>query len=226
MNYPTNELEETPLGDRDEYIVKKGDTLYKIAQMFNTTVANIMQTNGLSTPNLNIGQLLVIPKRPQPMQMPKDMKEHKDNFEEYMVEKGDTLYSIAQATNTTTDELININSLASSTIFPGQVLLVPKRVPSGAITVEEYTTQENDTIESIARKLGVNPVIIGFYNDFSKLMLSPNQKINIPRRPRTYTITDGDTPETITSRNKLAYRELVELNRSTWLKPGSRINIG
>jgi hypothetical protein len=57
-------------------------------------------------------------------------------------------------------------------------------------------------------------------------VLAPNQKINVPHKPRVYTITDGDTPETVTSRNKLAYRELVELNRSSWLKPGTKINIG
>lgn len=216
MNYPTDNLEQSMMGEHFEYVVQKGDTLYQIAKKYGTTVADIMEINELTTTNLSVGQLLVIPKR----------KNEIGEYDQYMVEAGDTLYGIAKATGTTVDELILINSLASNTIYPGQVLLVPKRVPSGAIYIEEYTTMPNDTIEIIARKLGVNPVIIGFYNDFSKLKLAPNQSINIPRKRKTYTVTDKDTPESITSRYKLAYRELLELNKDQWLKPGTEIKIG
>jgi LysM repeat protein len=216
MNYPTADLEETMIGEHFEYVVKKGDTLYQIAKKYDTTVADIMEINGLTTTNLSIGQLLVIPKR----------KEEAGDFEQYLVEAGDTLYSIAKATGITVDELIQINSLASNTIYPGQVLLVPKRVPSGAIYIEEYMTEPNDTIETIARKLGVNAEILGFYNDFAKLKLAPNQSINIPRRSLTYTVAEGDTPESITTRHKLAYRELVEFNSDQWLKPGTKIKVG
>lgn len=218
MNYPTADLEQSMIGEHFEYIVQKGDTLYQIAKKYDTTVSDIMEINGLTTTNLSIGQLLVIPRRKE--------TEEKSEYDQYMVEAGDTLYSIAKRMGSTVDELIQINSLATNTIYPGQVLLVPKRVPSGAIYIEEYLTMPNDTLESIAKKLGVNPVIIGFYNDFSKLKLAPNQNINIPRRRTTYTVTEGDTPETITSRHKLAYRELVEFNSDQWLKPGTKIKIG
>lgn len=43
------------------YIVKSGDTLYKIARMYNTTVTNLLELNNLSTSNLSIGQKLVVP---------------------------------------------------------------------------------------------------------------------------------------------------------------------
>lgn len=42
------------------HIVKKGDTLWKIAKMHKTTVEDIMQLNGLESDNLNIGDKLYI----------------------------------------------------------------------------------------------------------------------------------------------------------------------
>lgn len=42
------------------YIVKKGDSLYSIAQKYNTSVDNIKRKNNLTTNNLSIGQTLKI----------------------------------------------------------------------------------------------------------------------------------------------------------------------
>lgn len=45
------------------YYVKSGDTMYKIAQKFNTTVDNILKANEISNPNyISEGQLLIIPE--------------------------------------------------------------------------------------------------------------------------------------------------------------------
>ncbi len=46
-----------------EYIVKSGDTLYRIAQYYNTTVDEIKKLNNLTTNSLIIGQVLQIPKK-------------------------------------------------------------------------------------------------------------------------------------------------------------------
>ncbi|SJZ56706.1 BsuPI-related putative proteinase inhibitor [Selenihalanaerobacter shriftii] len=45
-----------------EYVVKRGDTLYKIARRFNTTVAEIVEANQLQNINvLEVGQVIIIP---------------------------------------------------------------------------------------------------------------------------------------------------------------------
>lgn len=46
---------------RTSYRVKSGDTLYGIAISFGTTVAAIMQLNGLTSTTLHVGQVLLIP---------------------------------------------------------------------------------------------------------------------------------------------------------------------
>lgn len=50
-----------PAGKYREYVVVKGDSLYLIAQAFNTTIAKITELNGLKSNKLSIGQKLLIP---------------------------------------------------------------------------------------------------------------------------------------------------------------------
>ena len=40
------------------YIVKKGDSLYKIAQTYNTTVSQLMKLNNLDNTIINVGQII------------------------------------------------------------------------------------------------------------------------------------------------------------------------
>ena len=49
-----------PTTTQQTYTVKKGDSLYKIAQKFNTSVDNIKRKNNLISNNLSIGQILKI----------------------------------------------------------------------------------------------------------------------------------------------------------------------
>lgn len=48
--------------ERQTYVVKNGDNLYKIAEQFNTTVLQLMELNQLQNTTLSIGQILVIGK--------------------------------------------------------------------------------------------------------------------------------------------------------------------
>ena len=43
------------------YIVKNNDSLYKIAKIYNTSVNNIKSLNGLTSDNLDVGQVLLLP---------------------------------------------------------------------------------------------------------------------------------------------------------------------
>ena len=91
----------------DEYIVKKGDTLYSIAKKYNTDINTIKSLNNLTNNIISIGQIIKLP-----------------NKNIYIVEKGDTLYSISKKFNTTVDNLKSINNLNSNTLSIGQNLIV------------------------------------------------------------------------------------------------------
>lgn len=78
------------------YTIKQGDTLYKIANTYNTTVDELVRVNGLTRPNdLAIGQNIFIPS------------ENRSN--PYTVISGDTMYRIAQKFGITLEELISAN---------------------------------------------------------------------------------------------------------------------
>ena len=93
------------------YIVKNGDSLWKIANTFGTTVNNIKSLNGLINDNLSIGQILLIPKST-------------NISNTYTVKSGDSLWSIAKKYNTTVNALKNINNLTSNTLSIGQILRI------------------------------------------------------------------------------------------------------
>ncbi len=153
------------------------------------------------------------------------MSRAKNDYTEYTVKKGDSLYSIAKKFGTTVAEITDVNMLTTSTIFPNQVLLVPNVKDAQDVYLEEYVTKQNDTIDSIARMYNIDTSLIGAYNDFGKLLLAQGQKISIPRKVKTYKVTGNDTLATILQKTGLTLDELVELNAGTWLKKGNTIYI-
>ncbi|MGA9466447.1 MAG: LysM peptidoglycan-binding domain-containing protein, partial [Exiguobacterium marinum] len=103
-----------------KYTVKSGDTLYKIATMYNTTVAKIAAANNITNVNLiSVGQMLIIPGTtvtPPPATTVK-----------YTVKSGDTLYKIATMYNTTVAKIAAANNITNvNLISVGQVLTIPK----------------------------------------------------------------------------------------------------
>jgi membrane-bound lytic murein transglycosylase D len=107
----------TGQGGQTDYVVKKGDSLWKIARRYNTTVNALTSLNNLQSTTLQIGQVLRI----SPSVAPSTLA----NTREYMVKKGDSPYLIAKRNHMDLYEFLRLNNLtAQSTIFPGQIVLV------------------------------------------------------------------------------------------------------
>ncbi len=142
---------------------------------------------------------------------------------EYTVKKGDSLYTIAKKYNTTVQVLTDINMLTTNNIFPGQVLLIPKVDENNQeYYFENYIIKPGDTVESIAADNGVDPVLIGLYNDFSSYQLMDGQIIKIPKN-NTYIIKNNDTVETVLSKANKTAEEILKANASQWFKVGTKI---
>lgn len=93
------------------YVVKKGDSLWLIANKYDTTVEKIKSTNNLKSNTLSIGQVLVIPSSSE--------------FITYTVKKGDSLWLIANKYNTTVDNIKKLNNLSSNNLQINQKLILP-----------------------------------------------------------------------------------------------------
>ncbi len=150
----------------NEYVVQKGDTLYSIARKFNTTVDNLKSLNNITTDSLAIGQILKIPGE--------------ENITEntYAVKKGDSLYSIARANNTTVDKLKDINNLTSNNLSIGQILKLPSGDTNKVNVV--YTVKKGDSLYSIAREYGTTVDALKKLNNITSNTLSIGQKLLLP----------------------------------------------
>jgi LysM repeat protein len=97
----------------DVYIVQRGDTLASIAARYGTTIAELVKLNHLTNANhIYVGQRLIVRGvvvDPIPAT--------------YMVQRGDTLYSIGLRFHLTVSQLVQLNNLVNpNRIYAGQVL--------------------------------------------------------------------------------------------------------
>ena len=127
------------------YTVKKGDSLYNIARRYDTTVDQIIKLNNLSSINLSIGQKLLVPESGESVSsLP--------SYINYIVKKGDSLWSIAKKYNTTVNDIMKDNNLNTSGLSVGQNLKIRT---DGQVAVEECYGEEyipNDSITYIVKK--------------------------------------------------------------------------
>ena len=113
------------------YIVRRGDSLYKIANVYNTTVDDLIKLNNLSSTLLSIGQTLKIKQSINP-NLPEsgEIKEcfgkgyKEPTYQTYTVQRGDSLYTIAKKYNTKVDNLIALNNLKTNNLSIGQILKI------------------------------------------------------------------------------------------------------
>jgi len=106
-------------GNLEEYVVRKGDSLWEIAKRFNTRTKTIISLNNLKNTRLSVGQVILIPKRTD------DGSEQRVSYE---VRQGDSPYTIAKKHSMSLTQFLKINNLTPrSTIFPGQKVYVMVR---------------------------------------------------------------------------------------------------
>lgn len=150
--------------DSSPYIVQPGDTFYRLATKFKTTVDAIVRLNPGVDPNrLVVGQIICVPGQPYPGCPPETFG--------YMIQAGDTLYSIASSNYTTVGVLIALNpGVDPNNLRVGQVICVPEvqyPMPPGRPCLTglvPYTVKPGDTIFGIAKARGVPMSLILRYN--------------------------------------------------------------
>ena len=148
----------------------------------------------------------------------------RNNDYEYVVKKGDSLYTIAKKYNVTVDELLKVNGLTSALIYPNQVLIVPLN-NNGNIYFMEYVVKDNDTLDSIAGKYNISLNELKNYNNFDKLYLLSDQVIYIPAERKTHKVVATDTIDYILRKYDMTLEELVELNKHKLLVIDSYLNV-
>lgn len=188
------------------YTVKKGDSLWKIANKYNTTVEKLKSANNLKTNTLSVGQKLVIPS----------ISVSPEVSDTYIVQKGDSLWSIANKFNMTVSELKNLNNLTNNLLSIGQVLKIKDSFNNGKTT---YTVQKGDSLWVIANKYGITTEELKSYNNLTSNLLSIGQVLKIPQGKTSteniYTVKKGDSLWTIANRYNTTVEKIKVLNNLT-----------
>lgn len=125
---PVDEPEEadqpgTPTETPSTYTVQAGDTLFRIAQRFGTTVEALARANNITNVNrLDVGTVLTIPGEG-------DLPPDEPGQEQiHVVQAGETFFRIAQRYGFTVDELASYNNIANpNRIDVGQQIRIPAR---------------------------------------------------------------------------------------------------
>jgi LysM repeat protein len=110
----------TPPASGQTYVVKAGDGLYRIAQMYGVSWPALAQLNNVQPPAyvIYVGQVLAIPGTGTPT-VPA-------GYTQYVVKQGDYLVSIARQYNKNWYTLATVNGIVAPwIIYPGQTLLIP-----------------------------------------------------------------------------------------------------
>lgn len=171
----------------DFYIVQPGDTLYSIARKNGVSVTDIKNINSLTSDVLSIGQKLYL-------------KSIDNGDNKYIVNSGDTLYSIARKYGVSVDDLISSNNLYSNVLTIGQELIIPvveMEDPNDENIDNNYSTyivEKGDSLWKIAGKYNIPVQELINLNNLSNLTLQIGQELIVPNtNTEEYIVISGDT---------------------------------
>jgi len=188
----------------DVYTVKSGDSLYKIATLYNVSVDELKRLNNLTSNLLSVGQVLKLPST------------ENLSTNTYTVKSGDSLYKIANAYNTDVSMLMSLNNLKSNLLSIGQVLKVPLNLDE-VVQEETYVVQSGDNLYNIANSYNVSVDELKKYNNLTSNLLSIGQVLRIPEvnLKQIYTVKKGDTLYSIARENNVTVSEILQNNNLT-----------
>lgn len=110
--------------DGSVYVVKKGDSLSKIAARQGVTLVELMVRNRLKNDTIKIGQKLVIPKA----KVRSDLADKQHKGQKVVMVAGDSLSKIAARYNVSVTDLMVYNNILEARKLPiGKVILIPEK---------------------------------------------------------------------------------------------------
>lgn len=176
-----NQLPSFRIANLRKYTVKKNDTLYKIAKKYNVSPYQLAEANNIKINSpLKKGTILIIPSSKTYYSYARKIQQKNLNRNVYIVQPGDTLYSLSMKFNIDINELKRLNSLRSNLIIPGQKLILSPNNKKANKKPLKYIVKRGDTLLEISRKHGVSIEKICTWNKIdANEKLYPGQKLTI-----------------------------------------------
>lgn len=147
------------------HTVQTGETLYSIGKRYGVPWETLMEYNGLySTTDLHVGQILKIPRAAEglsPQGEPSVTETAGEDETTYIVQEGDTLYSLGRRYGVPWQTLMKYNNMYDpASLWAGQRLKIPggntARGPVEWDGVTTYKVQHGDILYDIGLLFGMS----------------------------------------------------------------------
>lgn len=227
-------------GAAADYEVQRGDTLREIAAEHGTTIQAIVEANDIRNPDvIYVGQRLVIPGVSSGGSSGGG-GDASAGSQQYVVERGDSLWKIARKFGVSVGAIASANSLSNvNLVFVGQKLTIPAGSGGGsggstAPSVTTHLVQAGDTLAGIARTYGTSVEAIREANGLlpggtlyrgATLRLSGSTPVlsGGGSEPGRHTVVRGDSLARIASRYGTTVSAIARANS---ISNPNRIQIG
>lgn len=207
------------------YTAQKGDSYYKIAQKFGTTLSRVLSDNNATSSSvLDVGQKVFV------------------DSNTYTVEKGDSFYIIAQKCNVSLNSLLKANGKSGSEVlYIGDKITIPDSQNQSDSTY--HTVVKGDTYYLIAKQYNVSlSELLSANGATSESVLYIGDKVKIPKKVssedtapsgnyisyKTYIVEKNDTYWTIALKFGIPMHELLSVNslsESSYIYAGQKLTI-
>lgn len=141
-------------------------------------------------------------------------------YKVYQIEQGDTIEDILKKSNSTIDELKELNGEFG--IVPGNYIVIPNRQEQ---IFELYTVKSGDNMYSLAKKYNVDVADLLSLNGLDKNdYIYPNQELLVPTGSSNIYITkSGDTLKKIIKDLGVTTEQIMDQNEQIYLLPDQLI---
>ncbi|MCS7072564.1 MAG: LysM peptidoglycan-binding domain-containing protein [Anaerolinea sp.] len=151
------------------YVVRPGDSLFRIAMMHGVDINTLAQANNITnTWRIYAGQTLIIPSAPSETGAAASQPEALLVPQTHIVQRGETLATIARQYGLTVDQLAQLNGLYNpNLIYHGQTLIVgssapaqdASAAPASAEIAEPNTLLAAPVVEDVLGSAAAEPVV-------------------------------------------------------------------
>lgn len=140
----------------------------------------------------------------QPPQPPQPAQPEPPASKTVRVQKGDTLYKLAERHNVTINEIKSANTLRTTRLSIGQELIIPGAgAPPPATVTSSYTVRRGDSLARIAQKHGISQRELQSANAITRPnLLRPGQTLKIPGQVAPAEVAQKQQPVRVASLGK------------------------
>lgn len=186
------------------HTVKRGDSLWSIAQKYGTSVSSLKSINNLNSDLIHPNQVIRTTKSSSSSSSNNSNSSSSNSSSgqtTYTVKRGDTLSGIASRHNTSVQNLMKWNNLSTTLIYPGNKFVVSKNgsssnssnnnssnnssssnssnSSSNNSSATTHTVKSGETLSHIAIRYGVSVSKLQQWNNLNSHIILVGQKLSI-----------------------------------------------